>query len=163
MVAWVAPVVGGWGTWFASWALGFPLVVTTIALHALGIGVINTSLKRFRGRKLPQRPELPVKMFSGGLEIIAAGLSLAVLHGIESGIWATVYLVTGASSNFAEAMLYSIDSMTTRGGWLQPLARQWAMLGSLESVAGMLVFGLSTAFLFVVLRRVDIGVSEHPS
>jgi hypothetical protein len=45
------------------------------------------------------------------------GLSLAVVHGIEAALWAPAFLRLGALDNAAEAMLFSIDSMTTRGVW----------------------------------------------
>jgi hypothetical protein len=43
----------------------------------------------------------------------AVGLLLAVLHGIEATIWAAAYL--GALGSPIDAMLYSVDSTTTRG------------------------------------------------
>jgi hypothetical protein len=30
---------------------------------------------------------------------------------------------------------------------------QWRMMGALESADGMLLFGISTAFLFTIMRR----------
>jgi hypothetical protein len=43
----------------------------------------------------------------------AAGLLLAVLHGIEATIWAA-YVWLGALDSPKDAILYSLDSMTTR-------------------------------------------------
>jgi len=51
-------------------------------------------------------------------------------------------------------MLYSVDSITTRGASGLTLARHWQMLGALEAADGMLLFGISTAFLFASLKRV---------
>jgi hypothetical protein len=39
----------------------------------------------------------------------------AVLHGIEATIWAAAYLWLGALGSPIDAMLYSVDSMTTLG------------------------------------------------
>ena len=44
-----------------------------------------------------------------------AGLLLAVLHGIEAAIWAAAYVWLGALNSSKDAILYSVDSMTTRG------------------------------------------------
>ena len=43
-----------------------------------------------------------------------AGLLLAVLHGIEATIWAAVYVWLGALHSPQDALLYSLDSLTTR-------------------------------------------------
>ena len=42
-------------------------------------------------------------------------LLLAVLHGAECGIWAAAYLWLGALESPGDALLFSVDSMTTRG------------------------------------------------
>ena len=44
--------------------------------------------------------------------------------------------------------------MTTRGSPGMTLQPQWQLMGALESADGMLLFGISTAFLFAVLERV---------
>ena len=84
--------------------------------------------------------------------IAAIGLSLAVLHGIEAALWAAAYLGLGALDNVAEAMLFSIDSMTTRGASGLALHQHWHVMGALEAVAGMLMFGISTAYVFAVMQ-----------
>ena len=53
------------------------------------------------------------------------GLSLAVLHGIEAALWAEAYLLLGALDTPAEAMLFSIDSMTTRDASGLTLHQHW--------------------------------------
>jgi hypothetical protein len=52
----------------------------------------------------------------------------------------------------AQAMLFSIDSMTTRGASGLVLHQHWQELGALEAVAGMLMFGISTAYIFTVMQ-----------
>jgi hypothetical protein len=55
----------------------------------------------------------------------------------------------------ADAILYSVDSMTTRGSSNGLyLDRQWRVMGATEAGDGMLLFGVSTAFLFYVMVRV---------
>ena len=46
----------------------------------------------------------------------------------------------------------SIDSMSTRGASGLTLERHWQLMGALESVNGMLLFGVSTAWLFTVAQ-----------
>ena len=49
-------------------------------------------------------------------------------------------------------MLYSVGSMTTRRRLGAELARHWRMVGALELAGGMLLFGISTAYIFAVLQ-----------
>ena len=78
---------------------------------------------------------------------------LAVLHGIEAGAWAVAYVALGARADFASAMLYSLSAMTTYGHAEIFLAQHWRLMGALEALNGMMLFGLTTAFLFAVLQR----------
>jgi hypothetical protein len=78
------------------------------------------------------------------------GLLLAVLHGIECGIWAAAYLWLGALDSPMDALLYSLDSMSTRGASELTLQQPWHMMGALEAVNGMLL--VSTAYLFSVMQ-----------
>ena len=80
------------------------------------------------------------------------GLLLAVLHGIECGIWAAVYLWLDALDSPTDALLYSVDAMSTRGASGLTLQRPWQMMGALEAVNGMLLFGISTAYVFAVMQ-----------
>jgi hypothetical protein len=80
------------------------------------------------------------------------GLLLAVLHLIECGIWAAVYLWVGALDSPTDALFYSVESMATLGASGLTLQRPWQMMGGLEAVNGMILFGVSTAYLFAVMQ-----------
>ena len=82
----------------------------------------------------------------------AVGLLLAVLHGIEAAIWAAAYVWLGALDSPRDAILYSLDSMTTRGASGLMLEPHWQMMGALEAADGMLLFGISTAYIFAVMQ-----------
>jgi hypothetical protein len=63
--------------------------------------------------------------------VAAVGLLLAALHGVEAAIWAAAYLWLGALDTPSDAILYSVDSMTTRGASGLTLQRHWQMMGAL--------------------------------
>jgi hypothetical protein len=65
---------------------------------------------------------------------------------------AAAYLWVGALAVPAEAILYSIDSMSTRGASGLILENHWRTMGALEAADGMLLFGISTAFIFSVMQ-----------
>jgi hypothetical protein len=136
-----------------NWILGLLLIAVTMAIHGIGILWIAFADARIRVRiegahRLRWRHLLE---FNVGV-ISVLGLLLAVLHGVEAAVWAAAYWWLGALSSPADAILYSIDSITTRGASELTLERHWRLLGSLEAVDGMLLFGISTAFVFTVMQ-----------
>ena len=50
-------------------------------------------------------------------------------------------------------MLYSLSAMTSYGHADVFLAKHWQLMGAIAALNGMMRFGLSTAFLFAVLRE----------
>jgi hypothetical protein len=55
--------------------------------------------------------------------------------------------------DFHAAMLYSLNAITTYGHESTTLTARWGLLGSLEALNGVLLFGLTTAFLYGYLQR----------
>src|SRR5262249_21212495 len=103
---------------------------------------------RLEARRHDLRKLIAVLVFM----IVAIGLLLAVLHVMECTIWAAAYWWLGALASFEDALLYSVDSMSTRGASGLTLQRHWQMMGALEAVNGMLLFGVSAAYIFAVMQ-----------
>jgi hypothetical protein len=64
-------------------------------------------------------------------------------------------LIFGTNQQFAThrlATLYLLSSMTTYGHSNRYLKDQWQLMGALEALNGMLLFGLTTAFLFAMIQ-----------
>ena len=76
------------------------------------------------------------------------------LHIVEAAVWAAAYRITGAIADNKSAMLYSLGALTTYGHDEVRLEARWQMMGALEALNGMLLFGLTTAFLFAMIQRV---------
>ena len=135
-----------------GWLWGLSLIVLTMAIHATAVVMLA-----FVGVRIRVRLETPGLKVWNLIPILICvvgviGLLLAVLHGIECGIWAAAYLWLGALESPRDALLFSLDSMSTRGASQLTLQRPWQIMGALESVDGMLLFGVSTAFLFAVMQ-----------
>ncbi|MGC2131521.1 MAG: hypothetical protein WA629_15655 [Candidatus Aquilonibacter sp.] len=143
--------MNGWGTWDSNWIWSFALIAITITIHAIGVVLIATAMQRLKEARRPN-----AFLASGiGTVVLIVGVasSLVIFHAIECIIWAVVYVHLGALSSPADAVLYSVDSMTTRGESGEHLERQWRLMGAAEAGDGMLLFGVSTAFLFYVMVR----------
>jgi hypothetical protein len=135
-----------------NWAWGLSLIALTIAIHTMGVVMMAVAGLRIRllleTRNLGFRYVIRIVIAGVG----AVGLLLAVLHGIEAAIWAAAYVWLGALGSLNDAVLYSLDSMTTRGASGLTLAPNWQMMGALEAANGMLLFGISTADIFAELQ-----------
>ena len=144
----------GWGAWNASVIWVVALIAITATIHAVGIVIIAITIERFLG-KLVRHGQIFLESGLGAVAlIVGVALSLVVLHAVECILWAIVYVNLGALPSPADAMLYSVDSMTTRGASGLVLERHWRMMGAWEAGDGMLLFGISTAFLFYIMQRI---------
>jgi hypothetical protein len=135
-----------------NWACGLALIGLTLTVHVVGVVVMAFAALRLQvwigNRESEPRSALPLVVTA----ITIFGMLLVILHGVEASIWAGAYLWLGALKPFNTALFYSVDSMTTRGASGLPLAQHWLMLGALEAVNGMLLFGISTAFIFGLMQ-----------
>jgi len=142
----VFDIAGGWSN---NWAWSLPLIVFTVLAHSFGLALIREQLV------LPLSLTFGRHRSSFALAVIIAPtvMLITVLHGVEAGIWALAYVALGARADIASAMLYSLNAMTTYGHAEIFLAQHWRLMGALEALNGMMLFGLTTAFLFGVLQR----------
>jgi hypothetical protein len=152
----------GWGGWYLSWVWSLPLIAVTIALHSAIVVSISHGSRQFWDA--PVRKQLVTGRTTTAIGVIVGvALSLVALHSIEAMLWALAYLQLGAVGTPAGAVLYSLGSMTTLGGSGFALEPKWRMMGALEALNGMMLFGISTAFLFSVMQRLLIpprGVAQ---
>ena len=137
---------------YASWRWGLSIIALTIVIHAAAVVMMAFAGVRIRVRLETRSPDLWYLIAILICTAVAAALLLAVLHGIECGIWAAAYLWLGALDSPTDALLYSVDAMSTRGASGLTLQRPWQMMGALEAVNGMLLFGISTAYVFAVMQ-----------
>jgi hypothetical protein len=148
----------GLGTWTGDWAWSLPLIVLTVVIHVCGLAVIGESVVKSLGESVDRRGfMLKFALVMGGTSLLAT-----VLHGFEGGIWAAAYRFLGALPDARTAMLYSISAMTSYGHASLYLKDRWQLMGALEALNGMLLFGLTTAFLFAMIQRVWPLGSREP-
>jgi hypothetical protein len=140
----------GVGTWIGDWAWGLPLIVLTVVFHVSGLGLIDGTFVTVLSEALDRRRVAP----KFALVIGGAALLATILHGIEGAIWAAAYRLLGALPDNRSAMLYSLSAITTYGHANLYLKDRWLLMGALEALDGMLLFGLTTAFLFAMIQRV---------
>src|SRR5882757_3453359 len=82
----------------------------------------------------------------------AVAVILAALHGLEGALWASAYWGLGALDSLTDASVYALATMTTFEIPGLTLPPRFQMLSALEAINGVLLFGISTAFLFAVIQ-----------
>lgn len=135
--------------WDGNWAWSLPLIIITVIFHVIGLVFINERVIRAKRYLARQRS------FLVGLSVIlgAATLVAIILHALEAAIWAGLYQILGALPDSKSSLLYSLGAMTTYGHEHFDLANHWQLMGALEALNGMILFGLTTAFLYGMVRE----------
>jgi len=139
--------------WRADWLWSLLPIAVTLVLHVavvVGLGVLLAQLRtRFEKRRVRRSASILLAI----VMIAGVGWTLAALFGLEAAIWAAMYVLLGVIDGTEEAMLFSVNSLTTLGNSGLELPRHWRLMGSLEAANGVLLFGISTAFLATSLTE----------
>ena len=77
---------------------------------------------------------------------------IILLHLTETAIWAAFYYSWNLFPDFETSFYFSLTSYTTIGYGDVVLPQKWRWLGGIEGISGVLLCGLSTAYIFVVLN-----------
>jgi hypothetical protein len=137
----------------ASWSVGLALIVLTIAIHTSAVVLMALGLEtrlRVRGDPLNGRRLRTVPTMVAHIGAVA--LILAGLHGLEGALWGLAYRGLGTFDSLRDASIYALATMTTFDIPAFTVPARFRMLSALEAVNGVLLFGISTAFLFAVIQ-----------
>jgi hypothetical protein len=74
------------------------------------------------------------------------------LHLVEAGLWAIFYYVRGLFDDFETAFYFSLVTYGTIGFGDVVLPQRWRLLSGIEGISGVLLCGLSAAFIFAVIN-----------
>jgi hypothetical protein len=85
--------------------------------------------------------------------MIVITLVMAAVHLVEIAMWSTAFLASGEIQTFEKAFYFSAQNYTSLGYGDITLPEPWRLLGPLEAINGLLLFGLSTAAMFAALSR----------
>src|SRR5215211_1304992 len=127
--------------------IAFAMVAVCSVLHVVVI-VVFAQFLRLRFSTLETLTSLTKQAFVLVLVFgVVIGLSL-----IETGIWAAFYYFRGLFPNFEIALYFSLGTYSTIGYGDVVLPQRWRLLGGIEGISGVLLCGLSGAFVFAVLN-----------
>jgi hypothetical protein len=129
------------------------LVATTVMFHAAALGVMLHPVLRLT-RHLEKR-FLPVTW-------LVAWITwwLIVIHLVEIALWALFLWWQKCLPDAESSFYFSGVTYATIGYGDLVLAKEWRLLGPVEGLTGILMCGLSTAFLFATLSRMYADRTE---
>jgi hypothetical protein len=136
-------------SWSNNWLWGLPIIVLNVLVHCFGLFNVHERIV------LPLSDAMRGKsaQLAFACLIGAMVLAIAALHALEAEVWAFAYVALEALPDWRSAMLYSLSAMTSYGHANLYLDEHWQMMGALEALNGMMLFGLTTAGLFSVLQN----------
>ena len=88
------------------------------------------------------------------LVVVAAISGLFVAHIAEASMWAAFFWKSGQMASFGDGWYFAGVSHTTLGYGDVVLQKPWRSLGPICAINGLLTFGCSTAFFFLVLQSI---------
>jgi len=131
--------------------IGILMIVVTVAIHAIGSAYWLEYLADRIKHRAHSHQSLHI---SRG--ILYTAVVLLMLHVVEVLLWASVYISLpghAGLNNYAQAVYFSMVTLTTLGYGDITLSVRWQLLAGMEAMVGIMVFGLTTAILFAVIQR----------
>ena len=126
---------------------GTTLIVFFTLFHVVALVYISQFIRRYTNRISVDITDMMI-----GKVLSMLVLAIIILHTIEAWGWALFYLFIGEFSSLADALYFSVTTVTTLGYGDLTLSKQWQLLGTFEAMQGLLLFSVTTAFVIDVLR-----------
>lgn len=125
------------------------MVVLTAIVHLVGLALLTRAL-RSHSRVMRRMRILPLTV------LLIASIGIIGIHTAEIWMWAAIYLELQTFRNFEQALYFSTVTYASVGYGDLLLPKQWRIFGAIEGAAGIIMLGLSTAYLVSLLTRVKL-------
>ena len=126
------------------------LAVLLFYFHAVMIFDVISEMLRFKTWML----EHLGPRHTGKIFLLISFFALMLAHIAEAAVWGVFLHRTRLLPGIADGIYFTGTSITTLGYGDVTLRYPWQHLGTLIAITGVLMFGCSTAFLFVILQEV---------
>ena len=133
------------------------LVAITVAIHAAGLGMVLTHVLHSK-----VRPE-DTRFWPITWLLIRIAWLLIVIHMLAIFVWALFFWVAKCLPSIESSFYFSAVTYATIGYGDLVLPKEWRMLGPIEGFTGILMFGLSTAFFFIVVSKSVLHRADEKS
>jgi len=129
--------------------IAFAIMGLCLVIHIAGVVFLGEQLVRRR-----EKIERKASFTYTSLLLMTVFSLIILLHVAEACIWAVLYYARGLFKDFETALYFSMKSYSTVGYGDVLLPHEWRLLGTVEAIAGVLLCGLSAAFLFAIVSAI---------
>jgi len=129
--------------------LGTVIIIMIVAFHVVCLVSLVSFLKWLSESSVFWGAQLGIMCLLGITVFV-----IICIHTVEAWAWAYVYLMLGEFNDFKKALYFSVVTGTALGYGDITLSERWQLLSTFEAMGGLLLFGVSTAFLFAFMRIV---------
>ncbi len=136
--------------WAEDWAWGALASILLIFFHVSGLFVMSIFIFADGIVKLRSR-----SIFVSILLFSFLGTGAVLMHAVEAAGWAALYWRLGAADEYSDALLHSLGAYSTMGDTTIVFEKQWRLMLQIESLTAAVTLGLTTAFLFSALNRLQ--------
>ncbi|HUJ81379.1 MAG TPA: potassium channel family protein [Candidatus Acidoferrales bacterium] len=141
------------------------LLILTLCLQCAGVAALIEWLRSVTGNGAKEFG--PIR---SAVLVVKSTIAIIILHGLVILLWASFYRLQCFPS-WELAFYFSSSSYATVGYGDVTLPSRWRLLGPLESMAGVLMCGVSVCLLFATITRLvdrdprhsrKLGDANHP-
>ena len=129
--------------------VGAPVMILCLVLQATFVAVC---LRRYARFKVPPK-YAPSPINNIGL-LAAVMLIVTIGSLLQVAIWGGLFLLLGEFDQPEKALYYSAVNFSTLGYGDIVMSERWRLLGPLEAMNGILMFGVSTAVMTAAVNYV---------
>jgi voltage-gated potassium channel Kch len=128
--------------------IGSAMIALTVVIHTAGIVGLIGCFKVLSSRIVGKWKYIAMTRV---LMITIVGIF--IVHTVEIWIWAVLYRWLGEFESMERALYFSTVTFTTLGYGDITLQERWQLLSGFEAANGIILFGVSTAFVFGAIRK----------
>ncbi len=130
-------------------SLASVMVLVTVMVHLVGLAILVRWLRSHN--RLARRLKIsPISL------LLVASVGLFALHTAEIWLYALLYLLLGATTDFESSLYFSTVTYAAIGYGDVLLAKPWRILGAIEGATGVIMLGWSTAFLVSLIVQLKL-------
>jgi hypothetical protein len=128
--------------------IGFVTMAVCLAIQCVIVSILLRGLFAMDRRQLIK----PTLIRSSSL-LVAIMLIMLAGNLLQITLWAGLFFVCGEFEEFASAFYHSVVNFSTLGYGDLVMRKGRRLLGALEAANGVLMFGLTTSFLFLIVSE----------
>ena len=128
--------------------IGSAMIALTVVIHTFGIIGLIVWFRAYSPRFVENHNFIAMTSI-----LMIAIVGIFLVHTAEIWLWAALYLWLGEFVELERALYFSTVTFTSLGYGDITLQQSWQLLSGFEAANGIILFGVSTAFVFGAIRR----------